>query len=68
MTKRPFHWEIKDLLIQFIAAFDEVVIGRYDKNRSEKSTINVRYVYAPKEKVLFDAIIIFALLIKSCTR
>ena len=56
MTKRPFHWEIKDLLIQFIAAFDEVVIGRYDKNRSEKSTINVRYVYAPKEKVLFDIV------------
>lgn len=54
MIKRPFYFELKDLLIQFVAAFDDVVIGRFDKNRVEKSKINVRYVYSPKQKVLFD--------------
>ena len=56
MIKRPFYFELKDMLIQFVAAFDDVVIGRFDKNRVEKSKINVRYVYSPKEKVLFDIV------------
>lgn len=56
MIKRPFYFELKDMLTQFVAAFDDVVIGRFDKNRAEKSKINVRYVYSPKQKVLFDII------------
>lgn len=44
------------MLIQFIAAFDDIVIGRYNKNREEKEQIKVRYIHAPKERVLFDIV------------
>ena len=56
MKDRAYHFEIKDLLTQFIAAFDDVVIGRYNKDRTEMSQIKVRYTYAPKERVLFDIV------------
>lgn len=56
MKQRSFYFEVKDLLIQFLAAFDNVVIQRYDKNRVAGATQQVRYVYAPKQRVLFDLI------------
>jgi len=27
---RPFYFEIKDMLTQFVAAFDDIVIGRFN--------------------------------------
>lgn len=56
MKTRSFYFEVKDLLIQFLAAFDNVVIQRYDKNRVAGATQQVRYVYAPKQRVMFDLI------------
>ena len=56
MKSRPFYFEIKDMLTQFVAAFDDIVIGRFNRNREEKDRINVRYVYAPKQRVLYDII------------
>ena len=56
MKDRAFHFEVRDLITQFIAAFDDVVIGRFNKTRDEMSQIKVRYVYAPKERVLFDIV------------
>jgi hypothetical protein len=53
---QTFHFEIRDIISQFIAAFDDVVINRYDKNRNVKSNVKVRYVYSPKERVLFDIV------------
>jgi hypothetical protein len=53
---RPFYFEVKDMVTQFIAAFDDVVIGRYNKERDEQDQINVRYIYAPKERVMYDII------------
>ena len=44
------------MVTQFIAAFDDVVIGRYNKERDEQDQINVRYIYAPKERVMYDII------------
>ena len=44
------------MLTQFVAAFDDIVIGRFNKDRVEKDKINVRYVYAPKQRVLYDII------------
>ncbi len=44
------------MLTQFVAAFDEIVIGRFNKERQEKDKIKVRYVYAPKQRVLHDLI------------
>lgn len=56
MKQKSFHFEVKDLLVQFLAAFDNVVINRYNKNREAKSQLQVKYVYAPKQRVLFDLI------------
>ena len=44
------------MLTQFVAAFDDIVIGRFNKNREEKDRIQVRYVYAPKQRVLYDIV------------
>lgn len=43
-------------MVQFISAFDDVVINRYDKTRDVKDTIKVKYVYAPKRRVLQDLV------------
>lgn len=56
MKNQTFHWEIKDLLTQFIAAFDDIIIKRYDKNRIAANDIHVRYVYSPKQRVMFDLV------------
>jgi len=53
---RPFYFEIKDMLTQFVAAFDDIVIGRFNRDRIEEDKINVRYVYAPKQRVLYDLV------------
>ena len=51
-----YNFEIKDLITQFIAAFDDVVIKRYDSNRIAKESIEVRYVLAPKQRVMYDIV------------
>lgn len=56
MNKQPYHFEIKDVVTQFIAAFDDVVINRYNKQRQVQDRIEVRYLYAPKERVLHDIV------------
>jgi len=56
VRNQTFHFEVKDLLIQFIAAFDDIVIKRYDKNRTPVNNVHVRYVYSPKQRVLYDLV------------
>lgn len=56
MKNQTFHFEIKDLVTQFVAAFDDIIIKRYDKNRVPQNNVQVRYVYAPKQRVLYDLI------------
>jgi len=53
---KPFYFEIKDVVAQFIAAFDDIVISRFNKNREEEDQINVKYIYAPKQRVMHDII------------
>ena len=45
MVKYTYNFEVKDLLTQFVAAFDDTVIKRYDKNNNARQEIGVRYVY-----------------------
>jgi len=47
---------LRDILTQFIAAFDDVVINRYDNDRNVKEKIEVRYVLAGKQRVMFDVV------------
>lgn len=56
MKNETFHFEIKDLVTQFTAAFDDIIIKRYDKNRIPQNKVQVRYVYAPKQRVLYDLV------------
>lgn len=56
MKADPFYFEIKDLVTQFVAAFDGVTIKRYNKQREVQDKINVRYVYAPKQRVIHDIV------------
>jgi len=56
MRNQTFHFEIKDVLTQFIAAFDDIVIKRYDKDRNPINDLQVRYVYAPKQRVIYDIV------------
>ena len=56
MKANPFHFEIKDLVTQFVAAFDDIVIGRYNRSRELQDRIQVKYVYMPKQRLLHDLI------------
>jgi len=51
-----YHWEIKDLLTQFLQAFDGAIVKRFNNTRQAGSAVAVRYVYAPKQRVLFDLV------------
>ena len=56
MKDYTYSFEIKDLLTQFLCAFDDVVIKRYDKDRNAREDISVRYVLAPKQRVMYDIV------------
>jgi hypothetical protein len=56
MKEKTFNFEIKDSVTQFISAFDDVVISRYNKQREEQHRLNVRYLYAPKQRVIHDLV------------
>lgn len=56
MISRAYHFEVKDVLTQFIAAFDDIIIRRYNKNREEEANVQVRYVYSPKQRVMYDLV------------
>jgi hypothetical protein len=49
------YFEIKDIITQFVSAFDSIIIGRF-KDGVKQESVRVRYVYAPKQKVLHDLV------------
>lgn len=54
MKNYTFAWEITTLVEQFIGAFNDIVIRRYDKDKNlipSLSSIKVNYVYGPKGRV-----------------
>ena len=56
MKNQAFHFELEDLITQFIAALDKCVIRRFTGSRESKDQIEVRYVYAPKQRVIYDIV------------
>ena len=56
MKDQAYHFEIKDLITQFVAAFDNIIIKRYKADRSVDSSLQVRYVYSPKQRVMYDLV------------
>ena len=54
MRNYTFGWETQTVLEQFIGAFNDIVIRRYDNQKNivpSVSAIKVNYVYAPKTRV-----------------
>ena len=56
MKNYTYNFEIKNLLTQFTAAFDDTVIKRYDKNGNARQNVEVRYVFAPKQRIMYDIV------------
>ena len=56
MKNYTYNFEVKDLLTQFVAAFDDTVIKRYDKNNNTRQEVAVRYVFAPKQRIMYDIV------------
>lgn len=56
MRYHTFNFEIKDLITQFLSAFDETIIKRYNSNREPTKSFQPRYVYAHKQRVVHDLI------------
>jgi hypothetical protein len=52
MKQYTFNWEIQTLLEQFTAAFNDIVIKKYNNEKEEVADdIKVKFVYAPKQRV-----------------
>lgn len=43
-------------MTQFVAAFNDIVVNRYNKDKSIADQIKVRFVYAPKERVMHELV------------
>ena len=56
MKNQSYYFEIKDIVTQFVAAFNDVTINRYNKDKAIVDQIQVRYLYSPKDRVLHDLI------------
>jgi len=56
MRDYTYNFEIEDLIVQFIDAFNDVVIKRYNKDRAVEDHLHVNFVYAPKKRVLYDVV------------
>jgi hypothetical protein len=54
MRNYTFDFEIETMITQFIAAMDDIVIKRFDKDKNPQDSIKVRFVYSPKQRVLLD--------------
>jgi len=52
MKNYTFHWELKDLITQFIRALDDCIVKRYNEDKDVEKEISVKYVYAPKSRTL----------------
>lgn len=54
MQNYTFGFEVQTILEQFVGAFNDIIIKRYDNNKTlsaPTSGIGVKFVYAPKQRV-----------------
>jgi hypothetical protein len=54
VKKYTYYWEIQTILEQFVGAFNDVFVKRYDKDKNlvgSSNGIKVNYVYGPKQRV-----------------
>ena len=54
MKKYTYYWEIQTILEQFVGAFNDIFIKRYDNEKNPSLPLNnikVKYVYGPKQRI-----------------
>lgn len=56
MRNYTYNFEIEDLIAQFINAFNDVIINRYNNERKDHDKIHVNFIYAPKKRILYDLV------------
>ncbi|MFA5754053.1 MAG: tail sheath stabilizer and completion protein [Patescibacteria group bacterium] len=54
MKSYTFHFEVEDILQQFAAALNDIIVKRYNKEREPQDQIHVNFVYAPKTRTLAE--------------
>ena len=54
MKNYTYHFEVESVVAQFMAALDDIIIKRYKNDRTVDNSLKVRFVYAPKSRVLLD--------------
>ena len=56
MKNQYYGFELKDMIRQFITAFNSIVINRYNKGKTVVDQIKVGFYYGPKERALHDIV------------
>ena len=56
MKNQYYGFELKDMIRQFIAAFNSVIINRYNKDKTVVDQLKVGFYYGPKERALHDIV------------
>ena len=56
MKNRYYGFELKDMIRQFITAFNSIVINRYNKDKTVVDQIKAGFYYGPKERALHDIV------------
>jgi len=54
MRNYTYNFEVSTMFTMFIAALDDIVVKRYNKDKVAQDQIQCRFVYAPKQRVLLD--------------
>jgi len=54
MRKYTYDFELEQMFTMFMSAMDDVIVKRYNHDREPQDQIKVRFVYAPKQRVLLD--------------
>ena len=56
MKNQYYGFELKDMIRQFITAFNDVIINRYNKDKTVVDQLKVGFYYGPKERALQDVV------------
>ena len=56
MKNQYYGFELKDMIRQFITAFNSIVINRYNKDKAVVDQLKVGFYYGPKERAIHDIV------------
>jgi len=56
MKNQYYGFELKDMIRQFITAFNSIVINRYNKDKDVVDQIKCSFYYGPKERAIHDIV------------